>query len=96
MNAAPVLAEVMPRIHGIRSFEGLRDRASAIDIAGVTLLVASLADIIKSKRAAGRPHDRAVLKVLEQAYAEAHETSGAKEANGRSGRAGARKRARRS
>jgi predicted nucleotidyltransferase len=63
--------DFMGTIHGIRSFEGVRDRASVIAIAGVPLLVASLDDIIKSKRAARRPRDRAVLDILEKAREEA-------------------------
>ena len=63
--------DFMGTIHGIRSFEGVRDRAMGIDIEGVPILVASLADIIRSKKAAGRPRDRAVLEILEQALEEA-------------------------
>jgi len=63
--------DFMGTIHGIRSFAGVRDRASTIEIAGVAVLVASLADIIKSKRAARRPRDLAVLEILERAYEEA-------------------------
>jgi predicted nucleotidyltransferase len=63
--------DFMGTIHGVRSFEGVRDRATDIEIAGVTLRVAALADIIKSKRAAGRPRDLAVLEVLETALEEA-------------------------
>lgn len=59
--------DFMGAIHGIRSFEGLRDRASVIEINGVPLRVASLPDIIRSKRAAKRPRDLAVLAVLEKA-----------------------------
>jgi hypothetical protein len=42
-----------------------------VHIEGVPILVASLVDIIKSKRAARRPRDLAVLDILEQALAEA-------------------------
>jgi hypothetical protein len=63
--------DFMARIHGIRSYEGLRARASTITIDGTPLQVASLADIIKSKRAADRPRDRAVLELLERAHEEA-------------------------
>jgi predicted nucleotidyltransferase len=42
----------MGTIHGVRSFEGLRDRADDVDIDGVTLRVVALSDIIKSKKAA--------------------------------------------
>ena len=55
-----------PAIHGIRSFEGLRNRASQIRIAGETGLLASLEDIIRSKKAAARPRDEAVLPILQQ------------------------------
>jgi predicted nucleotidyltransferase len=63
--------DFMGAIHGLRSFEGVRDRASTVEIDGVALLVASLGDIIRSKRAAGRPRDRAVLEILEKAREEA-------------------------
>lgn len=56
----------MPVIHGVRSFEGLRSRASEHVIGGVRLKVASLVDVISSKKAAGRRRDLAVLPVLEQ------------------------------
>jgi hypothetical protein len=62
--------DFMPRLDGIRSFEGLRDRAASIPFGDSTLLIASLADIIKSKRAAGRPRDLAVLDILEKALEE--------------------------
>lgn len=63
--------DFMATIHGIRSFEGVRDRADLIEIDGVPLRVATLADIIRSKRAARRPRDLAVLDILEKALAEA-------------------------
>jgi hypothetical protein len=59
--------DFMTSIHGVRSFEGLRDRASRMDIEGTPILVASLDDIIRSKRAARRPRDLAVIEVLERA-----------------------------
>lgn len=62
--------DFMGSIHGIRSFEGLRKRATAVRIAGVEVLVASLDDVIRSKRAAGRPRDLAVLELLEKAREE--------------------------
>jgi predicted nucleotidyltransferase len=63
--------DFMGTIHGVRSFEGLRDRATSVAIDGAPVLVASLSDIIRSKRAAGRPRDLAVLDILEQAREEA-------------------------
>lgn len=59
--------DFMAQIHGVRSFEGVKARALALDLGGATLLVASLGDIIKSKRAAKRPRDLAVLEILERA-----------------------------
>jgi hypothetical protein len=58
--------DFMTVIDGIRSFEGLRKRARTIRVDNTDLTVASLADIIKSKRAAGRARDLAVLDVLEK------------------------------
>jgi hypothetical protein len=66
--------DFMVTIHGIRSYEGLRDRATWIDVEGVPIRVASLTDIIKSKRAAGRSRDLAVLEILETAREEATHT----------------------
>ncbi len=65
--------DFMTTIDGIRSFEGLRKRARTIRLSDADLLVAALSDIIKSKRAAGRPRDLAVLEVLEAAL---HEETG--------------------
>jgi hypothetical protein len=62
--------DFMSRIDGVRSLAVLRSRAAQLDFGGHILLVADLADIIKSKRAAGRPRDRAVLEILEKALDE--------------------------
>jgi predicted nucleotidyltransferase len=62
--------DFMTVIDGIRSFEGLRKRAKTIRIDGTELNVAALSDIIKSKRAAGRARDLAVLDVLEKTLGE--------------------------
>lgn len=62
--------DFMTTIHGVRSFASLRARANRLDLDGAVLLVASLDDIIRSKRAAGRPRDEAVLPVLEATRAE--------------------------
>lgn len=59
-------ADFMPVIHGVRSFEGLKSRATSHVVGGQAVLIASLDDIIKSKKAAGRERDRAVIPVLEQ------------------------------
>lgn len=59
-------ADFMPVIHGVRSFEGLRRRASTVSVGGQSVLVAALDDIIRSKKATGRARDLAVLPILEQ------------------------------
>jgi hypothetical protein len=58
--------DFMGRLDGIRSFEGLRARSSPVPFGEHQLLVADLGDIIKSKRAAGRQRDLAVLEILEK------------------------------
>jgi len=63
--------DFMVTVHGLRSFERVRDRAAVIEFDGFRLLVAALEDVIRSKRAAGRPRDLAVLPVLEKALEEA-------------------------
>jgi hypothetical protein len=50
----------------------VRDRASEIEIEGVPILVASLDDVIRSKLAANRLRDRAVLDILEKSREEAN------------------------
>ena len=77
--------DFMGTIHGIRSFEGVRARAAVVEIDGVPIVVASLADIIRSKRAAGRSRDLAVLEILEHALEET------KRSKGKTGSGGARK-----
>lgn len=62
--------DFMARIDGIRSFAGLRSRAHTLTLNRHQLLVADLTDIIKSKTAAGRPQDLAVLPVLHQTLRE--------------------------
>ena len=63
--------DFMGTIHGVRSVAALRSRASVIEVGGEAIWVASLADIIKSKRAARRPSDLAVLPILEKALEQA-------------------------
>ena len=56
--------DFMAKIDGIRSFEALRSRATTVSFGLNALLVASLADVIKSKARAGREQDLAVLPIL--------------------------------
>lgn len=78
--------DFMATIHGIRSFEGLRDRAEEITLGEAAVLVASLADIIKSKKAAKRPRDRAVLEILEKTLEESERHQAAKARSGQKGK----------
>ena len=52
---------------GTRGFDDLRRGALTTEVYGMTLLVASLEDVIRSKEAAGRDRDRAVLDDLRRA-----------------------------
>ena len=58
--------DFMSAIHGCSSFASLRSRAESITLDGFSLFIASLDDIIHSKRAAKRPRDIAVLEILEK------------------------------
>jgi predicted nucleotidyltransferase len=58
--------DFMSRVHGVKSFESLRARSIKVELGEHSLKVASLADIIKSKRATGRDRDKAVLDILEK------------------------------
>jgi predicted nucleotidyltransferase len=62
--------DFMGEIRGVRSFEGLKKRAQEIQIGNTRVRIASLADIIRSKKAARRPRDLAVLPILEKALEE--------------------------
>ena len=54
------------RPSGTSGYEDLRVAAERFDLDGVEVMVASLADVIRSKRAADRPKDREALPVLEE------------------------------
>lgn len=64
MDDRGLQVDFLPLIHGIRSFESLRSRSHEIHLNGHRLWVADLDDIIRSKRAAARPRDHAVLDLL--------------------------------
>lgn len=56
--------DFMARVDGVPSFEALRARAAVATFGGHALRVAALEDIIRSKHAANRPQDVAVLPIL--------------------------------
>jgi predicted nucleotidyltransferase len=58
--------DFMNAIDGVRSFEECATRSTLTHIGGARVLIAALADIIRSKKAAGRPQDLAVLPALEK------------------------------
>lgn len=49
---------------GLDDYQGVRDRSEVFVLDGRRVRVATLADIIRSKEAAGRPKDRATLPIL--------------------------------
>ncbi len=65
--------DFMAKLTGIRSFEGVRSRSTSVAFGNHSLLIASLDDIIKSKRATGRDRDLAVLPILEKTLHEQKE-----------------------
>jgi predicted nucleotidyltransferase len=67
-------ADFLAVIDGVKSFNSLRSRAEKVGFGGHLLWVASLEDIIASKRAAGRPRDQAVLQALEATLREKTKT----------------------
>jgi hypothetical protein len=67
--------DFMTKLHGIRSFEGLRSRSEAVQFGEHQLKIACLEDIIKSKRATNRDRDRAVLEILEKTLDEQKKSS---------------------
>jgi hypothetical protein len=65
-DAHSMQVDFMPVIHGVRSFESLRSRATRKEIGTASAMLASLRDIITSKKSASRAQDLAVLPVLEK------------------------------
>jgi hypothetical protein len=63
--------DLLPRLYGVTSsFESLRSRSISVRVGSETVRVASLEEVLKSKRAAGRPKDLAVLPILEDTLRE--------------------------
>lgn len=54
---------------GTAGYADLRRDAATLTLHGVTIAVASLADVVRSKEAAGRPKDRAALPLLRETLA---------------------------
>jgi hypothetical protein len=56
--------DFMAKLDGIRSFEGLKAGSELVTFGQRELRIACLTDIIRSKQAAGRDRDKAVLDIL--------------------------------
>jgi hypothetical protein len=56
--------DIALRPAGIESYVVLRGRSETFDLYGIEVNVSALADIIRSKEAAGRPKDHATLPIL--------------------------------
>lgn len=65
--------DFMAKLDGIRTFEGLKARSESVKFGEHELRIACLPDIIKSKRAAGRDRDTAVLDILQKTLDEKEE-----------------------
>ena len=63
---AGIQVDFMSVLHGIKSFENLRSDAVEVIFDEFSLKVASLEKIIRSKKALGRPKDKAVIDILEK------------------------------
>jgi predicted nucleotidyltransferase len=57
--------DFMSVLHGIKSFENLRSDTVEVEFEGYKIKIASLEKIIRSKKALGRPRDKAVIDILE-------------------------------
>ena len=68
--------DFMSRLHGVKSFESLRSRATEVYFGTAGIFVADLKDIIRSKRALGRAKDLAVLDILEKTQDEKEKSKG--------------------
>jgi len=73
-NAGDLDLALMPS--GTQGYDDLRRDAIATAIVGVPTRVAALADIIRSKEAAGREKDRAALPMLRRLHDEITRTQG--------------------
>lgn len=76
VEATGLQLDFMAVLHGIRSFASLRSRAQRVTFGRAQLWVASLDDVIASKKALGRPRDLAVLDILEKTARERKKREG--------------------
>jgi len=62
--------DFMGHIDGVMSYESVRSRSAVFPVGGHPLRVASLEDIVLSKKAANREKDGAVISILERTLRE--------------------------
>jgi hypothetical protein len=65
LEAEGEFLDLLGEMSAIGGYDAIVGRAVEMDVAGHTVKVLALADLIRTKRAAGRPKDLAVLPVLE-------------------------------
>lgn len=61
--------DLVVRVDGLRSFDEEFADSRELEVEGLSVRVLDLARIVASKRAAGRPKDKAQLSALEEALA---------------------------
>lgn len=66
----PLIVDVLFAPAGIKDFDELARNASTVMFDGNALRVASLADVLRSKKAAGREKDTATIPLLEKTLVE--------------------------
>jgi hypothetical protein len=66
IEGLPVDVDIVFELSSRARFESIRSRCRVLELDRVPVRVASLADVIAAKRAAGRPKDLATLPMLEQ------------------------------
>ena len=71
-----LFVDFLDTVTGVSSFASLRSRAAVVQFGRGTLRVASLRDVLASKRAANRPKDRAVIELIELTLREADAKEG--------------------
>lgn len=69
--------DLLGEMSAIGGYEAIVGRAVEMEVAGHTVKVLALPDLIRTKRAAGRPKDLAVLPVLEATLQMLQEKGGA-------------------
>ena len=65
VEGSDIIVDFIFRLSPEQKFENIRSRAKGIKIGKYYCLVSSLEDILKAKKAANCPKDRAVLKLIE-------------------------------